>query len=413
VLLIAAARAQDAGGIAGGVQQAVHNGERGSRSEFPYQVALVRHGRQFCGGTIVDSRSVVTAAHCFQQDSSTNGLTVLIADNVVTGQGRRYSSPVSRVIVDRQWRGHAPNDVTVLHVQIPFDFSDPQIQPLPMAAADGSDDPRRSNDVVTVSGYGQNGAQRAGTQILMFARQMTEPCRDGRDDAAICTKAEDDRGVFRSACMGDSGGPLRSQGGKLVGIVSHGRNCVGETWYTKVSANRAFIDANLAGGGNRPPVRDSPVREIPPPRQETPTEPSIDQALGSCPGGRRPAHFYDSGCRAASNGQVVCTRPPAPLGTLPSSTVRQMQSFTVQAQRFGDTSICCREGEQFFCRGPRGGFPPGTPGVSGGGSSSGGGQSPSGRRPSNGGWCDADCRIFVEMRNGRQVRVQRCRQVPC
>lgn len=39
-------------------------GEPASEGDFPYIVSLQQGGSHFCGGTLIDSTTVVTAAHC-------------------------------------------------------------------------------------------------------------------------------------------------------------------------------------------------------------------------------------------------------------------------------------------------------------------------------------------------------------
>lgn len=40
------------------------NGEEAKRGQFPHQVSLQRNQFHFCGGSIITSRWIVTAAHC-------------------------------------------------------------------------------------------------------------------------------------------------------------------------------------------------------------------------------------------------------------------------------------------------------------------------------------------------------------
>jgi len=40
------------------------NGRVAASGEFPWMVALLKGSRQFCGGSLIDERHVLTAAHC-------------------------------------------------------------------------------------------------------------------------------------------------------------------------------------------------------------------------------------------------------------------------------------------------------------------------------------------------------------
>nr|CAD7407042.1 unnamed protein product [Timema cristinae] len=40
------------------------NGNQASRGQFPHQAALYLDGRSFCGGSLISTTWVLTAAHC-------------------------------------------------------------------------------------------------------------------------------------------------------------------------------------------------------------------------------------------------------------------------------------------------------------------------------------------------------------
>ena len=46
-------------------------------SAIPWQVSIRKYGSHFCGGTILDSKTILSAAHCFSKGASTNGYTIL------------------------------------------------------------------------------------------------------------------------------------------------------------------------------------------------------------------------------------------------------------------------------------------------------------------------------------------------
>ncbi len=40
------------------------NGADADQYEWPWIAALLNNGRQFCGGSLIDSKHILTAAHC-------------------------------------------------------------------------------------------------------------------------------------------------------------------------------------------------------------------------------------------------------------------------------------------------------------------------------------------------------------
>lgn len=42
------------------------NGAQAVRTQFPYQAAIIIDGASFCGGSLVSTSAVLTAAHCAQ-----------------------------------------------------------------------------------------------------------------------------------------------------------------------------------------------------------------------------------------------------------------------------------------------------------------------------------------------------------
>ena len=71
-------------GVANELTDRVVGGAPALQGQFPWQVGLVREqdpSRQFCGGSLISSRHVLTAAHCTDGLSPTSiGVTVGLTD---------------------------------------------------------------------------------------------------------------------------------------------------------------------------------------------------------------------------------------------------------------------------------------------------------------------------------------------
>merc|ERR1712038_1030797 len=56
-------------------------------NKYPWMAALVRDGNQFCGGTLVASKYVISAAHCMTEGSSTPDFQIVLGEHDLTSTG--------------------------------------------------------------------------------------------------------------------------------------------------------------------------------------------------------------------------------------------------------------------------------------------------------------------------------------
>ncbi len=227
-----AAQARPQGRIVGGSTE--------STNDHPWVVALASRqqfgsGRsgQFCGGALVTPTKVVTAAHCFYDESN----------------GRQVDRPGLRVVVGRDdLRGTAGREVVARDVWIHPDYSfttnmnDVAVVTLTESQVNrqvidlvgqGETEPYRPGTVARVygwgdtTGHGDYSPQLRGVDVPIIADQTCAQAypggQDGRFDARGMVCAGEERGG-KDACQGDSGGPL-VVAGRLVGLVSWGTGC--------------------------------------------------------------------------------------------------------------------------------------------------------------------------------------------
>uniref|UniRef100_A0A4Y0BJH9 Peptidase S1 domain-containing protein n=1 Tax=Anopheles funestus TaxID=62324 RepID=A0A4Y0BJH9_ANOFN len=239
----------------------VVNGQEATPGQFPYQIALLSNfptGTGLCGGSVLTNNYILTAAHCVISGATTLALggTAIIGAhnrNVVEPTQQRIDFTTAGIVAHP---GYTPtnirNDVAVVRLNSPITFTD-RIQP---ARLPGRSDTRQFGGFTgTVSGFGRTSdASQATSAVVMFT---SNPVMTNADCIAswnsvliepqnICMSGEGGR----SACNGDSGGPLAVQdGGSLqVGIVSFGSaaGCaIGmPSVYARVSFFLDFIESN-------------------------------------------------------------------------------------------------------------------------------------------------------------------------
>lgn len=239
----------------------IRGGREATPGAWPWQAALVRssyenaYSGQFCGGTLIDPEWVLTAAHCVE-DMTTNGIDVVLGRHQLSlDDGVRIS--VTEIVVHPDYFTYSfANDLALLRLRR---AATQTVMTLDASAAISVE--RRALNA-TVIGWGATDDSSYGSDVI---REVTLPfvsletCRDAHyygaiTDGMVCAGYE--KGA-KSACYGDSGGPLMiateaTSGWTQVGIVSWGRyGCSGSdnyNVYTRVASYSEWIQACMTGG---------------------------------------------------------------------------------------------------------------------------------------------------------------------
>jgi len=250
----------------GGIQPQVVGGEPVPNGEYPFVASLgdVRYGatayrRHFCGASLIDHNSVLTAAHCVQ-GTPKRPLRVTVGRTVLSGDGGQTRS-VSRIVVHPRFNGVSSSkyDAAVLTLNNP-------VRGIPAIRLAGvsQNELEQPGRLATVAGWGNtikqpprgdNGSRypdrmrvaRVPIVSDARARDVYGPSFVGALMVAAGREGKD-------TCSGDSGGPmLARQDDKRyqIGITSFGRGCGARGYpgvYTEVNARavKTFI-VNAAG----------------------------------------------------------------------------------------------------------------------------------------------------------------------
>lgn len=250
------------------VDRSVIGGQVATTADSPWVVAVasedlfgVTRSGQFCGGAVVSPRTVVTAAHCFDQDilgadpGSVEDFQVIAGRDDLRGDSGQEAA-VSDVWVNPAYdSGANSGDLAVLKLAEEL----PAASTVPMARA--GDTANKPGSSATVYGWGDTQGDGTYASRLHSARvQVLEDSRcgeaysggpgGGRFESGSMLCAGLPQGG-RDACQGDSGGPLVAHG-RLVGLVSWGVGCgvAGQPGvYTRVSAVEGEIEQKIRENG--------------------------------------------------------------------------------------------------------------------------------------------------------------------
>ncbi|KHN95803.1 Peptidase cysteine/serine, trypsin-like protein [Metarhizium album ARSEF 1941] len=217
----------------------IHGGEAASLADFPY---FVKVGTG-CGGSLLDSTTVVTAAHCWRS---------LRQRTYVESMGEPgLVSPVESMITHpnyleslKGWEGNEERyqqaygfDVAILKLSTPMEAG----ANVGYAKLPAADSPKPKADSVGIAvGWGRNPKERGNVAKVELPILKDCPAQGGKWPVknAICTG---NGGRRKSACHGDSGGPLVDKDtGVLIGITMAG-SCGEYTSFTPVARHLAFI----------------------------------------------------------------------------------------------------------------------------------------------------------------------------
>jgi len=223
--------------IVGGVEATPH--------QFPWQVGLFFDG-YFCGGSIISSKYILTAAHCADGVSH---------HEVVIG-AHEIRDPANHIIdaysptVHPDWDSYnLANDLAILKLDTEIDFStEPNVGP--NCLAEYGD---HTGEMALVSGWGRDSDSSSGiSEILRYVddrRVLSQAeCENywgNLNDGVVCIDTTDGGG----SCNGDSGGPLSIPGAQYeqIGIVSFGSTLGCESGapagFTEVTMYRDWISS--------------------------------------------------------------------------------------------------------------------------------------------------------------------------
>jgi trypsin len=226
-------------------------GEEARPGEFPFIVSIQsRYGSHFCGGSLIDKRWVLTAAHCVSAGDESRIKVVAGLHERRKPQGAQVLQ-VQRVI---QHPGYGKGSVAYDNDYALIELAqDAAFDPIPLNEAEiviSNDESEAPASVTAGWGTTSEGGNLAEVlQKVTVPLVSRENCEKGYpdrlSDQMICAGLDSGG---KDSCQGDSGGPLfvRDDHDRplLAGVVSWGVGCARPTKfgvYSKVSQAVSWI----------------------------------------------------------------------------------------------------------------------------------------------------------------------------
>lgn len=210
-------------------------GQFAEERQFPYQVALFHDGHFDCGGSIIDNRWILTAAHCVLEldGSVATNLSVLAGTQHLFEGGRHYEP---EEIIAHESYANFQNDIALIKLSESIEYDELN---QPIALYEGEDLPKDSE--VVISGHGRTEDRDFSERLKVNRMLVDDPQSCGKNrEGLICFNEK----VGNGACHGDSGGPAVFEG-RQVGVanfVQGGCGTQNADGYAKVTYYRDWID---------------------------------------------------------------------------------------------------------------------------------------------------------------------------
>ena len=220
-----------------GIKPSIIGGNVAAAGKWPFQVALLdatvgnNYNAQFCGGSLIGRRHVLTAAHCVDFLTNASELHVLTGTRSLASGGTRRAVAAFRF--HPRWNEATSDfDIAVVTLQNPVSG----IRPVRLLERNWERHLASAGDLAYVTGWGDTSGNSSFPTLLHEVRVpivahaiCNAPASYDGDITArmICAGL---KAGGKDSCQGDSGGPLtvRNNAGQWLiqaGIVSWGIGC--------------------------------------------------------------------------------------------------------------------------------------------------------------------------------------------
>merc|ERR1711935_465664 len=245
-------------------------------SAIPWQVSLRNSASgsdHFCGGTILDANTVLSAAHCFYNGHQ--GVVVVAGAHKLSVNTGVQTSTISKTICNQDAKfnkKNMDNDIIILKLTTALKFNK-NVQPACLPATTFA--PEKSKSMAVASGWGTLKAGGSLPDILQYVNvplMTSADCKKTEYGSALILPSMVCAGYAKGgkdSCQGDSGGPLvvpkssSDDTAIIYGVVSFGAGCGSPNLpgvYARVTKSIDWIKKNMNSSNGAPSSSTSALR---------------------------------------------------------------------------------------------------------------------------------------------------------